>query len=103
MKKDEKLFIKLGLEKDISSGEITLNIRFDENAPNFTKDKDVISWNPSIEEWAFVNEVFEIFLKDQGHKYGKKLILGRNEAEEEDFIPPTSENEIVDKFVEKNK
>jgi len=36
MKKDEKLFIKLGLEKDRSSGEIMLNIQFDENAPNFS-------------------------------------------------------------------
>jgi len=36
MKKDEKLFIKLGLEKDISSGEIMLNIQFDENALNFS-------------------------------------------------------------------
>ena len=103
MEKDEKLFIKLGLEKDISSGEITLNIRFDENAPNFTKEKDVISWNPSMEEWAFVNEVFEIFLRGRGYNHGKKPILGRNEAEEEDFIPPTSENEIVDKSLEKNK
>ena len=32
MKKNEQLHIKLGLEKDQSSGEITLNIQFDNNS-----------------------------------------------------------------------
>ena len=99
MKKNEELYIKINLEKNTDSGEIMLNIQFDNNAPNFTKEKDVISWNPSVEEWAFVNEVFEIISKGQGYKYGKKQILERNEAEEEDVIPPTNEH----KFLEKNK
>ena len=42
MKKNEEVYIK-----------ITPTIQFDNNAPNFTKEKDVISWNPSVEEWAF--------------------------------------------------
>ena len=103
MKKNEKLYIKINLEKNTDSGEIRPNIQFDNNAPNFTKEKDVISWDPSFEEWAFVNEVFEIISKGQGYKYGKKPILGRNEAEEEDVIPPTNEHEIVDEFLEENK
>ena len=92
MKKNEEVYIK-----------ITPTIQFDNNAPNFTKEKDVTSWNPSVEEWAFVNEVFEIISKSQGYKYGKKLIFERNEAEEEDVIPPTNEHEIVDEFLEENK
>lgn len=115
MEKNEELYIKLNLEKNTDSGEIVLNIQFDNDAPNFTKEKDVISWNPSIEEWAFVNEIFEIISKGQGYKYGKKPILEENKAEEENkagkenkaeeenFIPPTNENEIVDKFLEKNE
>ncbi len=103
MKKNEGLYIKINLEKNTDSGEIIPNIQFDNNAPNFTKEKDVISWDPSVEEWAFVNEVFEIISKGQGYKYGKKSILGRNEAEKEDVIPPTKEHEIVDEFLEKNK
>jgi len=100
MKKNEGLYIKINLEKNTDSGEIMPNIQFDNNAPNFTKEKDVTSWNPSVEEWAFVNEVFEIISKGQGYKYGKKQIFERNEAEEEDVIPPTSENEIVDESSE---
>jgi len=103
MKKDEKLFIKLGLEKDISSGEIMLNIQFDENAPNFSKDKDVICWRPSIEEWNYANEVFDILAKGQSYKHGKTQKLEQNEDDENDFIPQTNEHEIVDKFLEKNK
>jgi len=100
MKKNEGLYVKINLEKNTDSGEITPNIQFDNNAPNFTKEKDVVSWNPSVEEWAFVNEVFEIISKGQGNKYGKKQIFERNEAEEEDVIPPTKEHEKVDEFLE---
>ena len=100
MEKNEGLYIKINLEKNTDSGEITPNIQFDNNAPNFTKEKDVISWDPSFEEWAFVNEVFDLLAKGQSYKYGKKQILERNEAEEEDVIPPTSENEIVDESSE---
>lgn len=49
-----------------------LNIQFDNNAPNFSKDKDVISWCPSFEEWTFANEAFDILSKGQSYKYGKK-------------------------------
>ena len=100
MKKNEKLYIKINLEKNTDSREITANIQFDNNAPNFKKEKDVTTWDPSVEEWAFVNEVFEIISKGQGNIYDKELNLGKNEAEKEDVIPPTNEKEIVDKFLE---
>ena len=51
---------------------------------------------PQLKNGLFVNEVFEIISKSQGYKYGKKQIFERNEAEEEDVIPPTKEHEIVD-------
>jgi hypothetical protein len=81
-----------------------LNIQFDENAPNFSKDKDVICWCPSIEEWAFANEAFDILAKGQSYKHGKTPKLEQNEAaDKEDFISQPNEQEIVDKFLEKNK
>ena len=67
------------------------------------KDQDVISWCPSYDEWAFANEAFEILLKGQNHKHGKKQNFKQNESADEDFIPQANEHEIVDKFLEKNK
>ncbi|MCK5459393.1 MAG: hypothetical protein KAI20_05840 [Thermoplasmatales archaeon] len=104
MKKNENLYIKLGLEKDQSSNELVINIEFDNNAPNFSKDKDVISWRPSYEEWAFANEAFEILLNGQNNKHGKKQNFEQNESvDKEEFIAQDNEHEIVDKYLEKNK
>jgi hypothetical protein len=104
MKKNGSSYIKLGLERDHFSGELTLNIQFDNNAPNFSKDKDVISWCPSIEEWNFANEAFQILSKGQNYKHGKTSNLEKKETDhEEDFILQADEHEIVDKYLEKNK
>ena len=103
MKKDESLFIKLGLEKDKSSGEITLNIQFDNNAPNFTKDKDTTTWRPTVEEWSYANEAFDILLKGQSYKHGDQPKLEQTENPDQEFVHHTNEDEIVDKFLEKNK
>ena len=46
MKKDENIHIKLGLEKNFTTGKLQINIQFDTNAPNFTKDKDVYKRQP---------------------------------------------------------
>ena len=81
-----------------------LNIEFDNNAPNFSKDNDVISWRPSYNEWAFANEAFEILWKGQNQKHEKKQNFEQKESvDNEDFIPQADEHEIVDKFLEKNK
>ena len=103
MKKDENLFIKLGLEKNQLSGEITLNIQFDNNAPNFTKDKDITIWRPTVEEWSYANEAFDMLLKGQSYKHGKKSGFEQTENDDQGFIPQTNEHEIVDKFLEKNE
>ena len=104
MKKNGNLYIKLGLEKDKSSNELVLNIEFDSNAPNFSKDKDVISWCPSYEEWAFANEAFEILLNGQNNKNEKKQNFEQNEStDKKDYVTEANEHEIVDKFLEKNK
>ena len=103
MKKNENLYIKLGLEKDQLSNELVLNIEFDTNAPNFSKDKDVVSWRPSSDEWAFANEAFEILLNGQNQKNGKKQNFEQNESfDNEDYTPQANEHEIVDKFLDKS-
>ena len=104
MKKNENIHIKLGLEKNFTTGKLQINIQFDTNAPNFTKDKDVHNWSPSYEEWAFANEAFEIVAKGQGYTYEKNTHYEQKEVDDEDdFVPQANEQEIVDKFLEKTK
>ena len=104
MKKDESIHIKLGLEKNFTTGKLQINIQFDTNAPNFTKDKDVYNWSPSYEEWAFANEAFEIVAKGHGYTYEKNTRHEKKEVDDEDdFVPQANEHEIVNKFLEKTK
>ena len=104
MKKGENIHIKLGLEKNFTTGKLQINIQFDTNAPNFTKDKDVYNWSPSYEEWAFANEAFEIVAKGHGYTYEKNTHYEKKEIDDEDdFVPQANEHEIVNKFLEKTK
>ena len=48
--KNEDIHIKLGLEKNFTTGKLEINIQFDTNAPNFNKDNDVYNFSPSYEE-----------------------------------------------------
>jgi len=82
MKKNDNIFVKLQIEKDESSGDLILNIRFDKDTPNFFTDKDVISWCPTIEEINFVNEAFELISKNKGFKQ-KKINVDEEHPTEE--------------------
>lgn len=64
MKKNENIFISLGLQKDIESKSLLLSVQFDRNAPNFFEDNQVISWSPTIDELDFINEAFELMGKN---------------------------------------
>ena len=63
MDKDEKIYIRLEINKDPSSGELNLMTRFNSSAPNFVKDDNGFSWSPTPEERAFLNEAFDMILK----------------------------------------
>jgi len=63
MDKNENIHIRLEISKDPNSGQINLITRFDENAPNFTKDEAGFRWFPTNEERDFLNEAFEMMLK----------------------------------------
>jgi hypothetical protein len=104
MEKNENIYIKLGLEKNFTTGKLQINIQFNTDAPNFTKDKDVYNWCPSHEEWSFVNEAFEVLAKGHDYTYKKNAHYEQKEIDdEEDFVPKADEQDIVNKFLEKNK
>ena len=63
MIKNEKIHIRLEINKDPTTGELTLVTRFDPEAPNFTKDENGFNWFPTPEERAFLNEAFDMVLK----------------------------------------
>jgi len=63
MDRDDNVFIKLQIEKSRHAGGLMLTINFDKNAPNFSIDKNIISWAPTSEELDFVIETFEIISK----------------------------------------
>ena len=58
--KNENVYIKLEIGRNPDTGKLTLLAKFDQNAPNFTKEEDGFSWSPTPEERAFLNEAFEM-------------------------------------------
>jgi len=112
MKKNENTYIRLGLEKDPTSGELQVCIQFDNNAPNFTKDKDITYWRPSYEEWEFAREAFDLIWKGyETQTQNKKTNYESKDNFNDNFgsKPPLTErkfeedSEVVDKILEKNK
>ena len=63
MHKNENIHIRLEINKDPSTGQLNLITRFDQNAPNFTKDENGFNWWPTSEEREFLNEAFEMLSK----------------------------------------
>ena len=63
MQKDEKIHIRLEINKDPLTGDLNLLTRFDPSAPNFIKDESGFKWSPTPEERAFLNEAFEMIHK----------------------------------------
>ena len=61
--KNENVHIKLEINRNPSTGKLGLIAKFDQNAPNFTKEDEGFSWSPTSEERAFLNEAFEMITK----------------------------------------
>lgn len=70
MDKKDNIFVKLQIEKDNQSGDLTLGIYFDRNAPNFSTEKDTVNWSPTLEEIDFITETFEM-ISNSKSKYRK--------------------------------
>jgi len=64
----ENVFVKLQIEKSQHSGGLILTINFDINAPNFSIDKDIITWSPTFDELDFVMDTFEIISKKRNQE-----------------------------------
>ncbi len=65
----ENIYIKVQIEKDLHTKKFMLKIQFDQNAPNFTFEKNNVIWTPTEEEVNFIVESFEMitrFAKNQG-------------------------------------
>lgn len=60
MSKNDNIFVKLQIERNDQSGGLMLGIYFDKNAPNFSTEKDVVNWFPTLEEIDFIVETFEM-------------------------------------------
>lgn len=119
MQRNENIFIKLGLEKNFSTGKLSINIQFDPSSPNFNKDKDVYSWCPTTEEWAFFNEAFELIQKAQHSQFSETKTDTRTDTRNnssdaidnkprysdkvDEYVVKADEQEIVNKFLEKSK
>lgn len=58
MTKNQRIFIKLQLEKNPDTNHLMLRAHFDNNAPNFTYSTNEISWIPTPEELDFLKESF---------------------------------------------
>jgi len=92
MKKNENIFVKLQIEKNIDSGKLALNVHFDSDTPNFYADKNAINWYPTPEELDFVNEAFELLSK---HKFNVK--------NNEDKKKVTKEDNSIKSYLEKSE
>ncbi len=99
MKKNENIYIKLGLEKDADTGKLLVNILFDKDAPNFSQDKNTLSWCPTLEEWEYANEAYEIMSRGQ-QNYNTSTTKNPDTNSE-----PTEDKEhgFVDRFMEKKQ
>ena len=60
---NENIHIKLEIGRNPKTGKIGILTRFDPNAPNFTKDENGFTWNPTPEERELLNEAIEMFYK----------------------------------------
>lgn len=68
-KAHHNVFVELHIERDNKSGELMLNIYFDNNAPNFVNENDDFSWMPTTEELEFINEALVLFSQQQEESY----------------------------------
>ena len=61
--KNENVHIKLEISRDPTTGKLGVLTRFDPNAPNFTKDENGFTWQPTTEERKLLNEAIEMLTK----------------------------------------
>lgn len=103
MKKQENIYVSLQLDKDITSGELVVNIQFDRNAPNFFTNKNAISWAPTTEELAFINEAYGLLSKSKHQRQSHTDESDIHEVHSEELVRDADEKEILDRVFEKKR
>jgi len=104
MKKPENIYVSLQLEKDHTSGEMALSIQFDRNAPNFFADKNILSWNPTIEELDFVSEAFSMIAEGKRLKHEKTSDTTHPYTDQrDDWGRHTDEKALIDRVMDKKE
>lgn len=103
MKKPEKIYVSLQLDKDVITGDVVLNIQFDRDAPNFFNNKNTISWCPTIEELDFVSEAFGILSRGKRQRQNQMDESDHQESASQDLIREADEKEIIDRVLEKKR
>ncbi len=103
MKKQENIYVSLQLEKNVTSGELMIEIQFDRNAPNFFTNKNMISWCPTTEELNFINEAYGALHKGKHQRQDHTDKTHVQETEPEELIRNADEKEILDRVFEKKK
>lgn len=104
MKNTKNVYVSLQLKKDDTSGELLLNIQFNQEAPNFYSEKGTISWSPTNEELDFVSEAFEMIAIGKRHR--QEGILESPDKEHygtHELARETDENGILDRVLEKKR
>ncbi|MFO7677292.1 MAG: hypothetical protein R6V50_02780 [Thermoplasmatota archaeon] len=104
MQRNENIFIKLGIKKNFSTGRLSLDIQFDTSSDNFKKEKDIYSWCPTDEEWAFANEAFELLSKVQPLSDTERKANKQKDVDKvEEYTDKSDEHDLVNRFLEKTK
>ena len=60
---NQNIYIKLEIIRNPKTGKVGISTHFDPYAPNFTKDKNGFTWQPTIEERELLNEAIDLLLK----------------------------------------
>jgi hypothetical protein len=98
MAKDNKIYVKILLEKEKSSGNMILTAHFDPQAPNYSKDKNGFLWYPTEAEIDFINEAFELIPR---YKTTDRHFVNKTQEEQKVTAPPVEKQlEKEDKEVE---
>jgi len=97
MNEQDKIYVKIQIEKDQNSGNLMIRTHFDPKAPNFYHNKNDISWCPTPKEIEFINEAFELV-----PSYKKQQSSFKNETKKEKTRPPL-EQETTEEIVMHNQ
>ena len=83
MEYNDEVYIKIQIEKRKNSGNLTMNIHFNKEAPNFLMNSNEVNWYPTSNEIDFVNEAFEMISNHKKRIYVEPPEIYETEKTEE--------------------